>query len=114
MSFYNSLASTATRLLTKYGQTITFRTKQSYDPVTGVASGSSPDITTVGLFQRIPNTVIDGTRIKTGDKLLVIDGSYAPTIDQAVVIGSGEWSIEEIEEVNPAGTDLVYFVRIRK
>ena len=114
MSFYSNLATTATNLLTKFGQNIKFRDKQTYDPVTGVASGGGLDHVTIGLFQRIPNSIIDGTRIKTGDKLIVIDGSYAPTIDQAVVIGSGEWSIEEIEEVNPAGTDLVYFVRIRK
>ena len=114
MSFYSNLATTATSLLTKYGQTITFRSKQSYDPVTGVASGSASDNTTIGLFQRIPNSLIDGTRIKTGDRLIVIDNSYEPSMNENVVIGSGIWSIQEIEEVNPAGTGLVYFVRIRK
>lgn len=114
MSFYSNLATTATSLLTKFGQNITFRDKQTYDPVTGVASGSVIDNVTIGLFQRIPNNIIDGTRIKTGDRLIVIDSSYVPTINQSVVISNTEWSIQEIEEVNPAGTDLVYFVRIRK
>ena len=114
MSFYENMAVTATRLLTKYGQTITFRTKTTFDPVTGAESGSSTDSTTIGLFQRIPDRLIDGTRILSSDKLIVIDSSYTPDLSQKVIIGGDQYSIEEINEVNPAGTSIVYFVRLRK
>jgi len=114
MSFYGNLASTATRLLTKYGQSLTFRTQTTFDPVTGVESGSSADTTTIGIAQRLPDNLIDGTRIKQSDKLFVIDSSYEPNMSDKLVIGSDLYSIQDIQTSSPAGTDLVYFVRVRK
>lgn len=114
--FYNQLAKTATQLIAKYGTAVFLkRDTGAINPVTGQKSGGSVQmLQTIGIFKQIPNTLIDGTRILSTDKMLVIDARIKPEITDTVQFYETTWAIEEITESNPGGTPLVYMLRIRR
>lgn len=112
MSFYSGLASTASKLLGKYGTEIEIsrRSTGSVDPITGIDSSTEQLYLTNGIYKKLPTNLIDGTRILVGDKLIVLDDTITPLTTDKI----DGWGVEEIEEVKPADTTLVYFVRLRK
>lgn len=112
MTFYSETADTVTDLLTEFGQAITITRESSvFDAVKGRdISVSSESLSTVGIWQVISAKLIDGTRIRLGDKFLVIDGTVAPRMGDRI----DGWSIVEITEINPAGTVLAYKLLVRK
>ena len=115
--FYDNMAATTASLIAKFGKDVTVRrtTAGTYDAVTETTTGAvSTDTVTKGIEQTIKSELIDGTRIKTGDRLFVLGNSFAPTVDDDVLIGAVAWSIINVRPVSPAGTDLVYFVQVRK
>lgn len=115
MTFYTDMAEVAAELLTEFGQAVTLkRSTGTVDPVTGADTRSTSDVTTVGVVMNYPQAIIDGTRIQSGDRRLMIDASEEPKLTDTVLIGSEPWSIQEIEVSSPAGTAIRYAVRIRK
>ena len=116
MSFYSNLASTASRLISKYGQSLLLvRSGDSVDPVTGtVTTGSDINFKIMGILQTYPDNLIDGTRIKASDRLVIIDGSVTPLLTDKIKLESQEWNIESIKTSNPSGTRLVHFVQARR
>lgn len=117
MSFYDEMAATATELLTEFGAPVTLTrvTGGRIDPITGVVTPGTDDTqTTIGMLKKFPDNLIDGTRIQSGDRTLILDASVEPLMTDRPVIGGQEWTPVSIETVNPAGTPLVYFVHSRK
>ena len=145
MSFYAGLQNTAARLLEQFGQTV-FLNRFSggeIDPVTGQDTTTTETLTTVGVLRRLPDELIDGTRIKTTDRELVLTpqgellqnvewgsevinwdveqlvyGSIPVDVDpekaNKVIVNGEEFTIEEVQTSSPAGLPLVYFVRVRR
>lgn len=114
---YAKMAATALKLLNKFGQdTVLARsTGNSIDPITGaVTAGTDASVTTTGLIRNYKDDVIDGTRILTGDKELVLSNEYEPTLTDQVTIGSETWSIVGIKTIKPADTVICYFCQARK
>lgn len=111
-AFYDGMASTVTSLLTQFGQAITLsRDSSEFDPVKGRdVSVSQASLATVGVWQLISAKLVDGTRIRLGDKFLLIDATVAPQVGDKV----DGWSVVEITEINPAGTALAYRLLVRK
>jgi len=92
MSFnYSKSAKTALKLLTRFGGEITLsrKTGDSVDPITGViAKGTDASVTTTGLLKPYSDNMIDGTRILTGDKELVLSNEQEPQpTDKPVIDG---------------------------
>ena len=115
--FYTNLAATATRLLTKYGQTITIKrvTGKVIDPVTGhVTPGTETTFSPVGILKKYPDGLIDGTRITASDRMLVLDNTVEPLMTDEITLQGQNWNIQEVQTSKPAGTALVYFVRVKK
>ena len=93
-------------------------------------------IASTGVFRSIARRLVDGTRIQSGDRELVmvpdvevrmgdridvssIGDTTATTVGGApgIILGAGvagSWAIQEINEVRPAGTILAYVVRVRR
>ena len=109
---YDDVADTVTRLLTTYGQTITLsRYSATFNSVTGKdSSPTTTSLSTVGVWQSISSSLVDGSRIKAGDKFVIIDDSQAPAMGDKI----DGWSIVDISEINPAGTVLAYRLQVRK
>lgn len=82
MSFYGRMASTASRLLTQYGKPIVLeRITSVFNPVTGNdTSRTVAESTTIGVEIPIRDALVDGTRVKVGDRFFIIDSSFAPAM----------------------------------
>lgn len=115
--FYTEMAAVALELLEEFGQSITLsrETGGSIDPITGeVTAGTDASVTTTGLIKPYPDRMIDGTRILSSDRELVLSNEQVPLPSDKPTIGGEEWSIVEITTVSPAGTDVVYFCQVRR
>ena len=113
---YDNMAATASRLIGKYGQAISIKrtTGGTIDPVAGtVTAGTASTLTTTGILQRYPDSLIDGTRILTSDRLAILAPTSEPILTDKLAFGSKDWTIVSIQTANPAGTPLVYFVQVR-
>jgi len=117
MSFYEDRAVSAGKLISKFGQTVTVtRTSgEEVDPITGtVTAGTEETFLPKGIFQKIPDSLIDGSRITDSDRMLILDDTVAVDQSDTITISGQEWPIQDIKPSNPAGTPLVYFVRVRR
>jgi len=117
MSFYSDIAATAKVLLQMYGQTITLvrKTGASINPVTGVeVAGTDASVTTTGLLGKFPDKLIDGTRILSSDRRLILSNEQTPVMSDKVTVNGYDWTIIDIETVSPAGTDVIYICQVRR
>jgi hypothetical protein len=116
-TFYDDMAATAVELLTEFGAPVVLPrvTGGSYDPVTGETTpGSDDSQTTIGLIKPYPDNLIDGTRIRSTDKMLVITAAVEPLMsDTPQMSGNTLGNVVGIKTVSPAGTPVCYFVQVR-
>lgn len=114
MSFdYTTLIATAARLIDRFGRDVvrTRTTGGSVDPVTGaVTAGTTTTVNVRGINQRIPIALVDGVRVLTTDRMLVLEPSANPLMDDKF----DGWNVEEIQQIQPADDSIAWFVRIRK
>ncbi len=125
-AFYDRMAATVTRLLTQYGTAVNIvRPALNFDNTTNQpTSGGNTVIASTGVFRSIARRLVDGTRIQSGDRELVmvpdvevrmgdridvssIGDTTATTVGGApgIILGAGvagSWAIQEINEVRPA------------
>lgn len=110
---YSGLQSTATRLISKFGRDFTLRTLQksgpSYNPVI-----VNSDVTVKGVFTKFKAGEIDGTLIQSSDKMVIIDSSVIPDVEQRIVDGSNEYSIVDVDEIKPGEIGMIYKVQARR
>ena len=116
-SFYVGLARTATRLIQQFGADVTLqrRTGRTINPVTGVITpGVVDDQYTRGIVLNYPASLIDGSRIRDNDRLLVVNNSVRPIMsDVPAICDRPIGNIIIIRESSPAGLAMVYFVQVR-
>jgi hypothetical protein len=115
--FYNRMAATASRLLEKFGGVVSVvrNTGGSTNPVTGaVVPGTNNTLTARGLITKFSDDLIDGTRIKASDRLLMIDNTFEPVMTDKPTIGNQNWSIVEIRTVKPANVAVMYALQVRR
>lgn len=117
MSFYTEMASVANDLLSEYGQPVTLMHHQAgvYDPSLGTVAIANAIETAVGAVFDYKSSEIDGTLIQRGDKKLLISvtGITEPKLNDSVTIGAKTYVIKSINEINPAGTVVMYQCQIR-
>lgn len=117
MAFYDDMATVARKLIDEFGATITISrvTGETFDRVAGtVSGGSTSTFTPKGIIKNYKKNEIDGTRILAGDRLLVLDDTVEPLMDDTISSSGDDWNIVDVEVKNPAGTPLVYFAQIRR
>jgi len=115
--FYGDMSAAATELLAEFGKSLVLRRTNpgTYDPVTGrETGGSTDDLPTTGLYTKISADYIATHQVQTGDKLAVIDASQEPQMTDKLVDGANVWQVVDIDKIDPAGTPIAYFVRVRK
>jgi len=117
MSFYADMAATALDLLTEFGMAVTLTRSNgdSYNPLTGdTVVGADTSVSTTGLLRPYEDKVIDGTRILSGDRELILSSEQQPLKDDRPVIGGEEWHIIDIKTIKPDDTTpIVYFCQVR-
>lgn len=116
-TFYTSMAATASRLLAKFGMIITIKrtTGGSVNPVTGaVVAGTTTSYSPQGLVQRYRDDQIDGTRILSSDRLVIVDNTVEPLTTDKITLSSQDWSIVDVKESKPSTIGIVYFIQARR
>lgn len=114
MSFYSNLASTVTRLLTKFGQAVTFvhTTQGTYNPATGARSGdTTANVTGYGVTYPYTLGEIDGTMVQESDLRMITDA--AAQKGDAITVDSVVYRVVRVENIKPAGTGVAYMVQLR-
>ena len=123
-AFYDRMAATALRLISKFGQTATIKdvTAGSYDPVTGTGTPDTPIDQPAELIlldyssQESGAKDAEGTQIKAGDKKILIAAKgllWAPKLTSTITADGADWRIVNVKSSNPAGTPLVYEIHGR-
>lgn len=112
---YSDLTTTATRLITDFGQAVTFTRNGSvnYDPTAGVTSSSQSTYDA--------KVVLDGNlKIELGETTLAgkdipasVSSTTAPKIGDTATINSENYRVTEVNPLQPAATVIFYDVRLR-
>ena len=115
MGIYDRSATTALRMLTKYGQAVTMSSiaTGSYDPATGTQATTTTTATHVGALTNHNAKDIDGSLIMQGDKKLLLNAGASIKTDDTVTISNVVYSIAGISEINPAGTRVMWICNVR-
>ena len=115
---YSKSAATALKLLTKFGRTVTRRnyTTGTYNPATGANAVTYADTTWKGALLDFGagKTVERGGLIQVGDKQLLLEAGASPQLEDHILVGTDEYAIVSIGELNPAGTVVLFDLHLRK
>jgi hypothetical protein len=128
MTFYGQMAATATRLITKYGRSVTIkRYTPSVNGTTGVVTKGAATSTSTASVVVLPSTkgTIEAFDNRREDvslagkqlRFLEIAASsitFEPLPNDEVTMDSATWLVLGCTPVNPAGTALVYGVGLVK
>lgn len=117
-AFYDSLKTTASKLLKDKGQLVTIIRKVSagFDVPTGVDTpASSITFTGYGAAFDYNKSSIDGTLIKVGDIRFLFEATDTePLENDTTVIDGDTYTVKDVNKTSPAGTVLKYELQLRK
>lgn len=116
MTFYSNLASTADRLLAKFGQiaVLSSTTAGAYDPTTGSAALTvvTQNVKVVVFGVRRSGVSIDpNTDVLSGSKMAIMSAiglTVAPKPNDKLVIGTQTWTVQTVAEISPSGSVVAY------
>lgn len=112
---YAPLASTATKMITEYGQTVTFTRNGnvSYDPTQGVSSSSQTTYEAkVVAFSALKEEAPESS-LAVKEFTAYCSSSTPPKIGDTATINSENFRVIEINPVQPATTVIYYELRLR-
>jgi len=115
---YTALQSRAETLLKDNGQTITFSYTSGavIDPATGTvtSSGSTETVTGYGIATNFQKAEIDGETVLASDLRLIANSvATEPQPDWTVVVNSKTFRVMNVQQINPAGTNIIYICQLR-
>lgn len=116
-AFSKKMQGVATRLLGKYGSTVTL-----------VRAGSKVWDESLGEYVQQPDTLIpltavpvpinaglvNGTTIQAGDMVVKADFSVLPKMEDKVLFAGEQWSIQGIERKQVNDDIVAWFIQVRK
>lgn len=119
MSFYGDMSETVLDMLTEFGMpaTLTRQTGGSFDPTTGVVTGSSTATYTVTVAQFDYDLKDSGadyqkeTEIRSGDKQILLAASgfaVVPVQSDTITVAGTIYNIVNIKALSPAGVVVMY------
>lgn len=116
-AFSKKMQGVATRLLGKYGSTVTL-----------VRAGGRVWNPTLGEYEQAPDTeipltavpvpiniaLVNGTTIQAGDMVVKADYSVLPKMEDKVDFGGDRWSVVGIERKQVNDDIVAWFIQVRK
>ena len=116
-AFSKKMQGVATRLLDKYGSTVTLVRAGSkvWNPVTGEYEWQ-PDtqISLTAVPVPINAALVNGTTIQSGDMTVKADYSVLPKMEDKVVLAGEQWSVVGIERKQVNDDIVAWFIQVRK
>ena len=115
---YARTASSAVKLLTKFGAAATLRRKtgeSQYDPVTATVAPSWVELPCTVAMVNYSIKDIDGTLIQASDRRLLVapDVKEAPQTGDVFVVNGVELTVIRSTPTAPAGKVVLYDVQVR-
>lgn len=116
MTFASRMATTATRLLTTYGTSISVSrtTSSAYDTATGSVTESSTSYTGVGNPDTFNFQEIDNVNVLSTDIKLLFKSDTAPLVGDSVSINSVVYRVLNVGIAIAQNTDILYTLQLRK
>lgn len=116
-AFSQRMQSVATRLLGKYGSTVTLVRAggKVWDPVLGEyvqADDTLLPLTAVPVPVNI--SLVNGTTIQAGDMIVRADYSVLPKMEDKVDFGGERWSVVGIQKKMVNDDVVAWFIQVRK
>ena len=116
-AFSKKMQGVATRLLDKYGSTVTLVRAGSkvWNPVTGEYEWQ-PDtqIPLTAVPVPINAALVNGTTIQAGDMIVKADFSVPPKMEDKVEFAGERWSVVAIERKQVNDDIVAWFIQVRK
>lgn len=111
-------AATASRLLTRYGETVSVVTPATggFNPITGAPEPVTPGTTYTGKGYpgRYQKGEVNGTTIQSGDIRLVLELlAQRPQVGWSVTVDSGTYRIMDVNPIRKTGADVIYICQLR-
>ena len=116
-AFSRKMAGAATRLLTKYGSTVSLIRAGSkvWDANLGeYVFGSDTELPLVGVPVPVAVGLINGTTIQAGDMVVKADGAVEPKLADKIEFAGAQWSIVNIERKMVNDQTIAWFIQVRK
>lgn len=116
MSFnYAATASTAVKLLTRFGAAATLRRTNpaSYNPATGTSAPTVTDLATVVAVFAYPQKYVDGTLIKQGDQQALCSPAVVPAQGDVLAWQGVDYQVVAVKPVSPAGVPVLFEAQLR-
>ena len=112
------LSATAMALLKSLGDEtyvkITRTTGGTFDPVLGETTGATTTvIDTVGAVVKLKASLIDDERIKSTDKMILLDNGVTPLMTDLITFSGIDHIVVDISEINHAGITQLWKVIVR-
>ena len=121
-AFYDNMAELARAKIADFGRAITITRVignqfSNYDPSTGEAASAENTYSATALVFPYDRRRVDGALIRAEDMVITIDAKSCPVVpDQTtdrITVGSVQYSIVSVRELNPGGTAILYEVQGR-
>ena len=116
-AFSRNMAGVATRLLTKYGSTVSLiraGTKVWDESLGEYIFGSDTVLPLAGVPVPVAVGLINGTTIQAGDMVVKADGAVEPKPEDKVEFAGAQWSIVNIERKLVNDQTIAWFIQVRK
>ena len=118
MTFYSDLSTTASELISEYGQQVVLRQiSGTFDSVTGQYTSPTTTNTVVNAVKvgDLENyKTADGGTIEGTFEQWLLDDTREPDTSNYLVLGGLQYAIVDYEAVSPAGTPLIYKVTVKR
>lgn len=115
--FSRKMAGVATRLLTKYGSTVSLvqAGAKVWDEDRGEYVFGSDVVTQLAAVP-VPVAVglINGTTIQAGDMVVKADGAVEPKMEDKVEFSGAQWSVVNIERKLVNDDTIAWFIQVRR
>lgn len=116
-AFSKKMQGVATRLLGKYGSTVTLVRAggKVWDPVEGEYA-QAPDTTLSLTAVPVPVNIalVNGTTIQAGDMVVKADYSVLPKMEDKVDFNGERWSVVALERKQVNDDVVAWFIQVRK
>lgn len=114
---YTGLAATAQKLIKNAGRAVQFYTPASgevYDPISGTTSPGTPAVYIDGFGVKLSYKHFEFNElVQAGDAKLIYSGTK-PSIGQYIDLDGETWRAQDVKPLEPAGTNLMYTVQLRR
>jgi hypothetical protein len=111
------MASDASAMLKEFGQAATWEHDNndgSLNPATGTTTGAtSTAYSAKVVLLDFQTNRINGTSVLATDSRFLMEVGNKPEVGDIITVNAVEYKVMDVQEVNPAGTPVLYEVQLR-